>query len=82
MLREELARHADLDPETLRIRSNLIQLLLLFLLLEREVELAKEAINRWTDNIYSIQSHCVNNFGVIRSEFDSQFNIPADLDYV
>lgn len=43
---------------------------------------AKAACDRWTDNIFTIQSYCTNNFGISRSDFAAQFGIPEDLDYV
>lgn len=51
-------------------------------LLEKEVTVAKEAANRWTDNIFTLQSHCANNYNIARSDFCAQFGIPEDLDYV
>lgn len=43
---------------------------------------AKLASNRWTDNIFTLQSYCANNFNIPRSQFNEQFNLPEDFDYV
>ena len=45
-------------------------------------EKAKLAANRWTDNIYTLQSFCGNNFGIGRGQFEEQFGIPDDFDYI
>jgi hypothetical protein len=50
--------------------------------LEKEVNVAKEAANRWTDNIFTLQSYCSNNYNIARSDFYTQFGLPEDLDYV
>lgn len=45
-------------------------------------EKAKQAANRWTDNIFTLQSFCSNNFGIERSQFNEQFGLPEDFDYI
>lgn len=45
-------------------------------------EKAKQAANRWTDNIFTLQSYCSNNFSIERSQFNEQFSIPEDFDYI
>ena len=47
-----------------------------------EAEKAKQAANRWTDNIFTLQSYCANNFSIERSQFNEQFSIPEDFDYI
>jgi hypothetical protein len=51
-------------------------------MLEKATELAKEAVNRWTDNIYSVQSYCSQKFMIPRADFNKQFGIPEEIDYV
>ncbi|KAG0321257.1 hypothetical protein BGZ99_004045 [Dissophora globulifera] len=41
---------------------------------------AKEAANRWTENIFIFQSYCVGKFNVDRSEFNKNFNISDEMD--
>lgn len=47
-----------------------------------DAEKAKLAANRWTDNIFTLQSYCANNFSIERSQFNEQFSIPEDFDYI
>lgn len=47
---------------------------------EKAAEVAKAAANRWTDNIFSIQSYCAQNFMIDQETFCQQFQLPADLD--
>ena len=43
---------------------------------------AKISANRWTDNIFTLQSYCANNFSIERAQFNEQFAIPEDFDYI
>lgn len=45
-------------------------------------EQAKLAANRWTENIFSLQSWVANNFSIEMSAFNKQFNIPEDFDTI
>lgn len=49
---------------------------------KQEAEKAKAAANRWTDNVFTLQSYCANNFSIERSQFNEQFSIPDDFDYI
>ena len=42
----------------------------------------KEAVNRWTENIYILKSYIKNTFQTENDVIDQSFNIPADLDYI
>eukprot|EP00092_Neocalanus_flemingeri_P015178 GFUD01016395.1.p1 GENE.GFUD01016395.1~~GFUD01016395.1.p1 ORF type:complete len:208 (+),score=89.18 GFUD01016395.1:68-691(+) len=49
----------------------------------RETGQAVEAVNRWTDNIFSIQGWIKKKFpSVDQASFSKQFGIPEDLDYL
>jgi len=49
----------------------------------KEASVALDAANRWTDNIFSIQSWIKKKFPSIdQSKMCSQFGIPDDLDYI
>ena len=48
----------------------------------QESAVAKEAANRWTENVFSIKSWCKNRFSVEESKLDQQFGIPEDFDYL
>uniref|UniRef100_A0A023F909 Meiotic nuclear division protein 1 homolog n=1 Tax=Triatoma infestans TaxID=30076 RepID=A0A023F909_TRIIF len=65
----ELQKYKDNDPET-------------FEKAKKEIELLKEGINRWTDNILSLKSWCKNKFNIEESILEKQFGIPSDLDYI
>lgn len=42
----------------------------------------KEAVNKWTDNIYAVKSWCKNKFMIEPDIIDKQFGIPSELEYV
>ncbi len=47
------------------------------------IKVAREAVNRWTDNIYAIQSWIGKKFPAVNiNDLNKQFDIPEDLDYV
>jgi len=46
------------------------------------IQVAKEAGNRWTDNIFSVKSWCKKKFYIEDSVINKQFEIPEDLDYL
>ncbi|KAG2234432.1 hypothetical protein INT48_007180, partial [Thamnidium elegans] len=68
-LNKELDKYKENDP-------------VLFETKEKAAQIAREAANRWTENIWEMQSYCVNNFGIERSAFDQQFGIKDDFDTV
>lgn len=45
-------------------------------------QMAKEAANRWTDNLFSMKSWCKNKFGLDESTINKHFSIPEELDFV
>ncbi|KAF9389488.1 hypothetical protein CPB97_011232 [Podila verticillata] len=66
-LQTELKRYADSDPTLLEAQKKYSQV-------------AKEAVNKWTENIFVFQSYCVNKFNVDRQEFNRNFGISEDMD--
>ncbi|GAA5798623.1 hypothetical protein HPULCUR_004028 [Helicostylum pulchrum] len=68
-LNKELNKYKENDP-------------VLFETKEKAAQIAREAANRWTENIWEMQSYCINNFGIERSTFDQQFGIKDDFDTV
>lgn len=46
------------------------------------MQVAKEAGNRWTENIFSVKSWCKNKFFIEDNIINKQFEIPDDLDYL
>eukprot|EP00043_Microstomoeca_roanoka_P015577 m.156134 g.156134 ORF g.156134 m.156134 type:complete len:205 (-) comp16289_c2_seq1:174-788(-) len=65
----ELKVYADCDPEMLEGR-------------KQDTKKAKEAANRWTDNVFAIRSWCQRKFAIDLKMLDKQFGVPEDLDYV
>ncbi|XP_068125677.1 meiotic nuclear division protein 1 homolog isoform X2 [Hyperolius riggenbachi] len=45
-------------------------------------KVAKEAVNRWTDNIFSVKSWAKKKFGFEEGKIDKTFGIPEDFDYI
>ncbi|KAF9922707.1 Meiotic nuclear division protein 1 [Linnemannia zychae] len=64
---KELKQYSDNDPNLIEAQ-------------KRYSQIAKDAANRWTENIFTFQSYCVDKFNVDRQEFNRNFNIPEDLD--
>ena len=46
------------------------------------LQVAKDAANRWTDNIFAVKAWCKNKFFIEESELDKQFDIDPELDYL
>lgn len=67
--REELTQFAQNDPELLEAYM-------------KDIQLAKEGVNRWTDNTYTIRSYMENKFSMTREIADQQLGIGEDFDYV
>ncbi|XP_026466296.1 meiotic nuclear division protein 1 homolog isoform X2 [Ctenocephalides felis] len=68
-LLEEIKKYQDSDPEAIE-------------LLVSETKLAKEATNRWTDNLFALKSYCKTKFFIEEAAINKQFGIPEDLDYI
>ncbi|KAJ8262433.1 hypothetical protein GJAV_G00166420 [Gymnothorax javanicus] len=68
-LKTEVDQYRDCDPEVLEeIRKSSVT--------------AKEAVNRWTDNVFAIKSWAKRKFGFEDSRIDKAFGIPEDFDYM
>ena len=68
-LTREVEKYRECDPEVMEE-------------MKQQTQTAKEAANRWTDNIFSVQSWIKNKFFMEESVLDKQFGIPDDLDYI
>ena len=68
-MEKELQRYKECDPEVLEGLKN-------------ETHIAKEAVTRWTDNIFSVKYWCKSKFSIEEKEIDKAFGIPEDFDYV
>ncbi|XP_069834812.1 meiotic nuclear division protein 1 homolog [Dendropsophus ebraccatus] len=68
-LTAELEKYKECDPDVIdEIR--------------KTNQVAKEAVNRWTDNIFSVKSWAKKKFGFEESKIDKTFGIPEELDYI
>ncbi|XP_066284962.1 meiotic nuclear division protein 1 homolog [Branchiostoma lanceolatum] len=65
----QIEHYKECDPEVLEAK-------------QQETQVAKDAANRWTDNVFSIKSWCKRKFGFEESVLDKQFGIPEDFDYI
>jgi hypothetical protein len=91
-LTAELQNYQHNDPELFQakgicshfkriyIRANVI--ITNMICIEKAAKIAKEAANRWTENIWEMQSYCINQFGMERKLFDQQFGIKDDFDTI
>ncbi|KAI8137580.1 meiotic nuclear division protein 1 [Fennellomyces sp. T-0311] len=55
------------DPETYRIK-------------KKATVIARDAANRWTENIWTLESYCVNKFNMDRRDFEKSFGIDSEFD--
>ncbi|XP_005517622.2 meiotic nuclear division protein 1 homolog isoform X2 [Parus major] len=68
-LKTEIDKYRECDPDVVEE-------------MRQTNQVAKEAANRWTDNIFSIKSWAKRKFGFEESRIDKGFGIPEDLDYI
>ena len=69
LIKSEIKKFEGCDPEVLEK-------------IKGDAKMAKEAINRWTDNIFAVQSWIGKKFPSVNQEdMSKQFEIPQDLDY-
>ncbi|KAM6361682.1 meiotic nuclear division protein 1 homolog [Chroicocephalus ridibundus] len=68
-LKAEIDKYRECDPDVIEE-------------MRQTNKVAKEAANRWTDNIFSIKSWAKRKFGFEESRIDKSFGIPEDFDYI
>uniref|UniRef100_U3KF43 Meiotic nuclear division protein 1 homolog n=1 Tax=Ficedula albicollis TaxID=59894 RepID=U3KF43_FICAL len=68
-LKKEMDKYRECDPDVVEE-------------MRQTNQVAKEAANRWTDNIFSIKSWAKRKFGFEESRIDKCFGIPEDLEYI
>ncbi|XP_042685756.1 meiotic nuclear division protein 1 homolog isoform X1 [Centrocercus urophasianus] len=68
-LRAEIEKYRECDPDVVEE-------------MRQTSKVAKEAANRWTDNIFAIKSWAKRKFGFEESRIDKSFGIPEDFDYI
>ena len=68
-LKAEIEKYKEYDPDVVEE-------------MRQTSKVAKEAANRWTDNIFAIKSWAKRKFGFEESRIDKSFGIPEDFDYI
>ncbi|XP_060003796.1 meiotic nuclear division protein 1 homolog isoform X1 [Lagenorhynchus albirostris] len=68
-LKAEVEKYKECDPQVVEE-------------IRQANEVAKEAANRWTDNIFAIKSWAKRKFGLEENKIDKNFGIPEDFDYL
>lgn len=68
-LKAELDKYSECDPEVIEE-------------LKRSNIRAKEAVSRWTDNVFAIKSWAKRKFSFDDNRIDKAFGIPEDFDYM
>lgn len=65
----ELEQYKECDPDVIEEirKSNMV---------------AKDAANRWTDNIFAVKSWAKKKFGFEERKIDQTFGIPEEFDYI
>ncbi|CAO2587995.1 Meiotic nuclear division protein 1 homolog [Lemmus lemmus] len=68
-LKAEVEKYRECDPQVVEE-------------IRQANKVAKEAANRWTDNIFAIKSWAKRKFGFEENKIDKNFGIPEDFDYI
>ncbi|XP_051898305.1 meiotic nuclear division protein 1 homolog isoform X2 [Pristis pectinata] len=68
-LKAEVEKYKECDPEVVEEIRQLNRI-------------AKDAANRWTDNVFTIKSWAKKKFGFEQKQIDKTFGIPEDFDYI
>ncbi|KYQ90737.1 meiotic nuclear division protein 1 [Tieghemostelium lacteum] len=81
---KQLELLASLDEESVTLKEELTQYADSEFIdtLKSEIKIAKEAANRNLDNIASLRSYCDKKLNVVNSEFNRNFQIDPDMDYL
>ncbi|XP_036407873.1 meiotic nuclear division protein 1 homolog [Megalops cyprinoides] len=68
-LKAELDKYRECDPEVVEE-------------IRKSNKTAKEAVNRWTDNVFAIKSWAKRKFGFEDSRINKAFGVPEEFDYI
>ncbi|XP_076803015.1 meiotic nuclear division protein 1 homolog isoform X2 [Clavelina lepadiformis] len=68
-LMKEIMKYEENDPSKIKQ-------------LATETVTAKQAVNRWTDNLFTLKAWIKRKFPVDEKQIDKQFGIPEDIDYI
>uniref|UniRef100_A0A4W3HWP0 Meiotic nuclear division protein 1 homolog n=1 Tax=Callorhinchus milii TaxID=7868 RepID=A0A4W3HWP0_CALMI len=68
-LKAELEKYQECDPQVIEE-------------MRQFNKIAKDAANRWTDNVFAVKSWAKKKFGFEQNRIDKTFGIPDDFDYI
>jgi DNA-binding transcriptional regulator GbsR (MarR family) len=68
-LKTELQKYSEFDPDVV---ADMVA----------DAQEARDAANRWTDNIFTVRKWCTEQFSVEEDTFNQNFGVPSELDYV
>ncbi|XP_032875693.1 meiotic nuclear division protein 1 homolog isoform X1 [Amblyraja radiata] len=68
-LKAEVEKYQECDPEVVEEIRQLNKI-------------ARDAANRWTDNVFTVKSWAKKKFGFEQKQIDKTFGIPEDFDYI
>ncbi|XP_030048552.1 meiotic nuclear division protein 1 homolog [Microcaecilia unicolor] len=68
-LKAEVEKYQECDPDVVEE-------------IRQVSKIAKEAANRWTDNIFAVKSWAKRKFGFEENKIDKHFGIPETFDYI
>nr|XP_005330959.2 meiotic nuclear division protein 1 homolog [Ictidomys tridecemlineatus] len=68
-LKAEVEKYKECDPQVVEE-------------IRQANKIAKEAANRWTDNIFALKSWAKRKFAFEENKIDKTFGIPEDFDYI
>ncbi|KAG2465823.1 MND1 protein, partial [Polypterus senegalus] len=69
LIKAEVEKYKECDPDVVEE-------------IRQSNKTAKEAANRWTDNVFAIKSWAKRKFAFEESKIDKTFGIPEDFDYI
>lgn len=89
-LSKELQSLADIDPVVIAKKEAQIKVrplhesLMSWAAHRVPIQVAKEAANRWTDNVFAARQWCLDKMGgsTTEEQFNQQMGIPQDLDFI
>lgn len=68
-LKAEVEKYQECDPEVVEE-------------IRKLNKIARDAANRWTDNVFTVKSWAKKKFGFENKQIDKTFGIPEDFDYI
>lgn len=68
-LKVEVEKYQECDPEVVEE-------------IRKLNKIARDAANRWTDNVFTVKSWAKKKFGFENKQIDKTFGIPEDFDYI